>query len=494
MVGAAVFGGASYPAFAAAKATATPESTASPAPTPEPPDIAIPRLQNRLKANASDREALTEITPYYLQVNRPDLALQASDKLLQLGVKTGQVYYFHGYSNLLLGHVPQATSDLENASNLEPTNISVLGTLADLYVRQQRFPDAERVAKRALTFNKDNKGAYTTYGQVLEAEQKYDEARAQYEIAAKMDPKDVAPVLMEARSYIKQNAIALASSLYDRALGIDPNNQDALYGKAQILAQQHNVKDAIPTYEKLRAIVPDNEGKAGILLEEARLYATEKMDDQADAAYKSAIAQYPSVPDVHVGYGDYLASKNNLDGALAEWQQGLGANRDNREALARVGQYYADKKDWTKSLEYLKRLTEISPNDPRGWGVIGSVYAEQKDWKDAHDAFRHAYDLTHTPDSLKAVGSTDLNLHNYKEAQQIFEALEKNGADYVKQDPSVIFLLGQAYDKQGLNPQAKGAYQRFLAYLKPGTQAYAQVKKLIDDIDHRAKPAAKKTG
>ena len=97
--------------------------------------------------------------------------------------------------------------------------------------------------------------------------------------------------------------------------------------------------------------------------------------------------------------------------------------------------------------------------------------------------------MTHAPDALKAVGQTDLNLHNYKEAQQIFEAIEKGGGDYVKQDPTVIYMLGQSYQKQGLKPQAKSAYQRFLAYLKPGTQAYSEVKKMINDMDQ---PAPKK--
>lgn len=492
LIGAGTLTTASHPASAAARATASPSSQATAPPTPEPPDSAIPRLEAKLKTSPNDRDALSEITGYYLQINRPDLALQTSGKLLQLGVKTGQIYYFSGYANLLLGRVPQATADLENASNLEPTNLAVLSTLSDLYARQNRFTDAERIAKRALTFNKDDKRAYITYGKVLAAEQKFDEARVQFEAAAKIDPKDVEPVISEAGTYLSQGSVALALSEYDRALAIDPKSIDALYGKARILANQHNVKDAIATYEQLRGILPDPDGKAAILTEEAQLYATEKMDDQAEGTFKSVISQYPAARQDHVAYGDYLASKKDLTGAEAEWQIAVGPNRDNRDALGRLGTLYADKKDYAKAQDYLKRLTEIAPDDPRGYTVLGSVYGEQKNWKDAHDAFRHAYDLTHSPDALVAVGETDINLRNYKEAQQIFEAVEKSAPDYVKQDPRVVFLLGQAYDKQGMQPQAKGAYQRFLAYLKPGTQAYAQVKKLISDIDHRAKPAPPK--
>ena len=471
------------------KPTPSPEPSPSPTATPEPPEVAIPHLQARLKINPNDRDALLQLAGNYLQTNRPDLAEQVAQRLLQLGTKTGQVYYISGYANLLMNRLPQATSDLENAENQEPTSINILSSLADAYARQNRFADAERIAKRALTFNKDDKAAYEMYGGVLEAEQKYDDARVQYEIAAKMDPKDPQPVLLEARSYLKQNAIALAGPIFDRALTIDPNNIDALNGKAQTLAAAHDVKGAIAEFERIRALLTSPEQKASVLVDEARVYADEKMDDLAVQTFKNAIQQYPSVPGLHIAYGDYLAGQKQLDAAAAEWELALGPNRDNKDALGRLGTYYADQKNYPKASDYLKRLTQISPDDPRGWSILGSVYASQSDWKDAHDAFRHAYDLTHAPDVLKAVGQTDLNLHNYKEAQQIFEAIEKNGGDYVRQDPSVIYMLGQSYEKQGLKPQAKSAYQRFLAYLKPGTQAYSEVQKMIQDID---KPSGQK--
>lgn len=495
LLGAAAFAAAISSAPAAAREkpqpiapTVAPSPTAAPTTTPEPPDVAIPKLQAQLKSNPNDRDALLQIAQYYLEVARPDLALQSVQRLEQLGVKTGQVYYLSGYSNALLGRIPQATSDLENASNLEPTNIGVLTTLAEVYLRQNKVADAERVAKRGLTFNKNNPAAYEAYGSVLEAEGKFDEARQQYETVAKMNPKDPQPYLLEARSYLRQNAVALASSMFDRALAIDPNNVDALAGKAQVLAQEHDVKDAIPTFEKLRSVVPSTDDKAGVLVDEARLYAAEKMDDQATATFQSALQQYPDARIVHVAYGDYYASKKDMKNAVAQWQAGLGPNNDDRDALERLGSYYAEEKNWDQSVNYLKRLTEISPTDPRAWSMLGGAYSGKSNWQQAHDAFRHAYDLTHAPDVLKAVGQTDLNLHNYKEAQQIFEAIEKNGGNYVKQDPTVIYMLGQTYQKQGLRPQAKSAYERFLAYLKPGTQAYSEVQKMIREMDTKPKP------
>ncbi len=87
-----------------------------------------------------------------------------------------------------------------------------------------------------MTFNKDDKNAYIAYGSVLATEGKFDEARQQFEGAAKIDPKDVRPVLLEAQTYLSQNSVALAASLYDRAIAIDPTSVEALVGKARLAA------------------------------------------------------------------------------------------------------------------------------------------------------------------------------------------------------------------------------------------------------------------
>ncbi|MBV9439413.1 MAG: hypothetical protein JOZ24_05430, partial [Candidatus Eremiobacteraeota bacterium] len=83
---------------APAKASARPEPgpSASPTATPEPLDKAIPRLESRVKADPTDRAAATELAGDYLQMNRPDLSLPLTQRLLQTGSKTAQVYYFDG--------------------------------------------------------------------------------------------------------------------------------------------------------------------------------------------------------------------------------------------------------------------------------------------------------------------------------------------------------------------------------------------------------------
>ncbi|MGP6158718.1 MAG: tetratricopeptide repeat protein, partial [Vulcanimicrobiaceae bacterium] len=264
-----------------ASAAASPGTAASPTATPEPPEVAIPRLEAKLKANPNDKPTLGELAGYYLGVGKADQALTLTQRLLSLGDKSAQTYYLDGIANQSVGHIKEATSDFEQASNLEPTNSQVLLTLTNLYLQTNRPADAERVAKRAITFNPNDKRVFENYGLVLAQTKKFDEARTQFESAAKLDPKDPLPVVLEARSYVDQKAYSLALQDFDRALSIDPNFGDALLGKARLLASEHNVKDAIAAYEQLLAGSPTDDMKAAILLEEYQVYRDEKQMDQA---------------------------------------------------------------------------------------------------------------------------------------------------------------------------------------------------------------------
>ena len=484
---------AAAPRQPAAAATATPSPAPSPTASPEPLDKAIPRLEARLKVEPNDKAAAAELAADYLTINRPDLALPITQRLLAGGTKTAQVYYFDGLAQNGVGHQKESLADLEQAANLEPTNPGVLGTLTSMYLQQNRPQDAERVAKRAVTFNKDDKNAYLAYGQVLAAEGKYDEARQQLENAAKLDPKDVRPILLEAQTYQSQNAVALAAGLYDRAVAIDPQNVDALVGKARLAAAQHNVKDAIATYDAIYKLQTDPADRAAVIDQQASVYANEKMDGEADATFKRAISEFPNVFSAHTAYGEYLLSKKDNAGAEREFIAGAGPNRDQIDALARLGQLYAAQNQLSKAIDQFKRVSELAPNDPRSHLLLGATYSANKQFDKAVGEFKASYNLQHTPDALMGLGQADLQVRNYNECAQVYEALDKGAPDISKQSPQILYGLGQCYQGLKRPDKAKAAYVKLLGYLKPGTQASNEVKSLIAAIDRQQKAAPKKT-
>ncbi len=479
--------GEASPAPSAAAASPAPLPTAS----PEPPEVAIPRLEAKIKANSGDKDALQELAGYYLTVGKPDRALALTQRLLSLGAKTAQVYYLTGISNQALGRIKEATDAFEQATNLEPTNAQILLTLTNLYLQTNRGADAERVAKRATTFNPSDKRVFENYGLVLGQLGKYDDARAQFETAAKLDPKDPQPVVLQARSYVSQKAMALAGQVFDRALAIDPKSTDALLGRASVSAIDHDVKNAIDTYEKLLALEPTDETKAAVLIAEYQVYRDEKMNDQALAVLQRAVTTYASVPAVHIAKGDYLVSiGKDSAGAENEWKTALGSKRDNPDALQRLGELALTQNKRNDGLGYFKRLAEVQSGDPTAWATLGQVYAQSTQYAQARDAFRHSFELARTPQALAGVGTADLQLKNYKECSQVFTALDKNAPGFMKSNPQLLYVYGKCSASNGDRNAARTAYTRFKAYVKPGSPLAGELDRALASLGSPPKKAS----
>ncbi len=474
-------------------ASPSPATSGSPGPlptaTPEPADVAIPRLEAKIKANPSDKDSLQELAGYYLAVGKPDQALALSQRLLTLGAKTAQVYYLDGVANQTLGRIKDATSDFEAATTQEPTNAQILLTLTNLYLQTNRAADAERIAKRATTFNSSDKRVFENYGLVLGQEGKYDDARAQFEQASKLDPKDTQPIILEARSYVSQKAFALAATDFDRALAIDPKSPDALLGKATLQANGHQVKDSIGTFEQLLAVEPTDDAKAAVLVQEYSVYRDEKMYDEAVAVLKRGEQAYPNAAAVHIAYGDYDVSigKDQAAGEN-EWKTALGPKRDNPEALGRLAQLSMAQNKPSDGIGYLVRLTEVTPDDPRAWLTLAQVQAQQRKFPDARKSFQNAFSLEHTPQSLAGLGSVDLELKNFRECQQVFSAIDRGAPDVFRTQPQLLYVYGKCAQGNGDKSTAYNAYNRFKPFVKPGSALDKELKESLVAVS----PAKKK--
>ena len=479
-----------------ASPAASGDAAASPAPlptaTPEPPDVAIPRLEAKIKADPSDKDSLLQLAGYYLGADKNSEALALTQQLLSLGAKNAQVYYLDGVANQGLGRVKEAVTDFEQATSLDPTNPQILLTLTNLYLQTNRATDAERVAKRATTFNPTEKRVWENYGLVLGQEGKFDDARAQFETAAKLDPKDATPVVLEARAYVSQRALALAAQDFDRALVIDPKSTEAELGKASLLAASHDVKGAIAAYEQLYTLEDTDEAKAAVILQEFTLYRDEKQNDEALAQLKRADAAFPAVSAVHLAYGDYYFQVAKDPGAAeSEWKIALGPNRDNPQALDRLGEFELSRNRTSDALGYFKRLAEVVPGDPGVLLKLGEVLSINRQYGEARSAYLASFQVQRGPAPLAGIGAADLELHNYKECAQVLAAVDKNAPDFMKQNPQLLYVYGKC--AVGINDKvtARNAYIRFKAFVRPGTQLAAEVDKALKSLAQSpARPAS----
>jgi len=469
----------------AASPSPSPVPSALPTASPEPPSVAIPRLEAKLKANPNDQEAMAELAAEFLQVNRPDLSLQLTQRLLQAGDKTAQVYYYDGYAQQTLGNIGAATADLETASNLDPTNMGILANLAEIYLKENRPNDAERVAKRAVTFNKNQPEAIMELGSVYAAEGHFDDARAQFEQALTLDPKDPSPIFQIATTYAEQNNIPMAEQTLDRALAIDPKNVQALVFKADLFGKEHDDAKTTEAYDDAVVAATSDDEKVQIMVRKAAYFVDEKKFPQAEAIFTQIATEYPKVPSGFVAAGDYFASQRQFDKAMAQWQLALALDPDDGQALLGMGQVSLQTNKVNDGINYLKHYTQVSP-DAQGFALLGQAYSIAHDYQDARTACGNSFQIQKTPETLGCVGGADFELHNYKEAAQIFDVLDKNAKGFLDANPPLLYIAAKSYMSANQCSKAVAAYKRLLPMMKKDTKDYKDVQKAAADPCHPA--------
>ncbi|HXO17323.1 MAG TPA: tetratricopeptide repeat protein [Candidatus Dormibacteraeota bacterium] len=467
-----------------AKKTGTPSPSPSPSalPTasPEPPSIAIPRLQAKLKANPNDQLAMAQLAAEYLQVGRPDITLQFTQHLLQMGDKTAQVYYYDGFAEEQLNNFSAATYDLEQASNLDPTNLGILAQLADIYIRTNRFNDAERIAKRAVTFNKTDPGALSTLGSVYAAEQHFDDARAQFEAAYALNPKDTSPLFQIATTYAQQDNIPMSVQTIGRILAVDPRNIQALVFKADLYSRQHDDARASAAYDDAIVAAPTDDEKVAIMVRKAGYFIQEKKDAQGVAILQQMTTQFPKIPAGFVASGNYYATQRQYDRAVTQWQAALALDPNSSGALLGMGEVAMQSGRLNDSINYLKHYTQLSP-DAQGYALLGQVYSRMHDYTGARDACGKSFELQRSPETLGCVAGADFELKNYKEAAQIFDALDKAAKGYLDANPQLLYIAAKSYVGSNQCTKAAAAYKRLLPMMKKGTKDYDSVRKGVSD-------------
>lgn len=298
--------------------------------------------------------------------------------------------------------------------------------------------------------------------------------RADNEVASFKEaaPDSVEPYLLEASVALIKGDNAKALSAFEAALGLSPQNAEALRGKAGLALQAGDSATAIAVYENALDSEPD---ELSSLLSLAQIYAqtgdTEKMSvllERAVAADSDALpprlalARYwmtegqPAdavrlLTEVRELHEDSTALNELLAGAflsLGETGSAVGAaekvlelNPDDARALRLLAVMEQADKQYADAERHIKRSLELAPDFPQSRRTLVELYIDQEKY-DALAEYLAAFpdELQAEPDVKLARGRVELLRQNAGGAIPFLEAAyaEAPGSDSA-------FLLVNAY-------------------------------------------------
>jgi tetratricopeptide (TPR) repeat protein len=169
---------------------------------------AINDLTAAIRINQSDWTDFSELGFCYFNLNRPDEAIQSLQKAASMkpgqAVVTeyiGKSYFKKGVNALKVKDYAQAIDALTKAKEISPSDGYISYNIAEAYLFQKRYPEAEKALIQSVTVMPKSADVYMRMGLVFEKQKKWDMALNAYKKANELNPsyglKDIERVNQE---------------------------------------------------------------------------------------------------------------------------------------------------------------------------------------------------------------------------------------------------------------------------------------------------------
>ena len=185
-----------------------------------------------------------------------------------------------------------------------------------------------------------------------------------------------------------QDANEAAVEFLSRAIEADPQFVAAQYALGVVHQNLGNRWKAAAQFRASAQLDPTY-AEPYKALGDLYLTAPRRLFDEAIKAYGKAVELRPFYAEAHVGLGDALAAKGEVDPAVAAYQKGLEYNPMNAKVHVSLGKiYYSEKGLYYESVTAYKKAIDLDPGYLDARMGLAEVYEDKGLYKEAIDEYR----------------------------------------------------------------------------------------------------------
>lgn len=342
------------------------------------------------------------------------------------------------------GDITGAVDDLTTLLKHDPTNQAVAQVAVEQLVNLGRTKDALELLDDALQAS-PSEGLYRLRGIIYRAEDKEDEALADFDKALAMQPKDPVSLLQRAEISLGRGDIKSAKRDLDEAIRVEPRVADSVGAvrlRCYIAVEEGRIADAI---NDMNLIVQANPEDTFWTLQLANLYLQDKRPRKAIELASAIIEKDPenvaamrTRGDTLLGIGQHAEAIQDYERAL---QVGIEDQRQESGILNNLAWVLATSpqdnlRDGPRSIELGTKAAELTEYaEPHILSTLAAGYAESGDFDEAIKWSSKAVDLARQEEHDQ-IEQLEEELQSYQEEKPWREAqqTEENKAPLLSPD------------------------------------------------------------
>ena len=429
-------------------------------------------FKQALAADPSSTKVKAKLAEVYLRQNRVEEAYKLALEALPDFKNDPYFLMLIGGIELSKGDTESARKHLESAATIDPENDDILMLLWRVEAEAGRFDESISVLDKLASKYPDIAEIHYWLGLVKEAAGKSAESKAEFETALKMEPNNLPSMIKLGLIALRAGDNAAAEKYFRRVLDLDPQNMEALQGMAAIkgsgytgpspggieelglgiaieLMDKGKFDEALVELQRLQEKHPDN---MLVIFFLGLAYESEKDFPKAIDTYESIPEESSIYPLAQFRIAAALAMMKKTDEALRRTESLLQKYPGMVDAALLLANLYTDKDQAAKAIEILEPMAKTSPDDERVLYSLGAAYYAAGRFKESMDAMRKVLEIN--PENAEALNFIGYSLAERGERLDEAESLILKAMKLKPDSPEIVDSLGWVYFQQGKTDKA----------------------------------------
>jgi len=378
---------------------------------------------------------------------------------------------------------PTAVKNYQAFLAKQPNNAIVHFQLGYAYTGLQRPEDAKAEYEKAAELDPKMDAAYLNLGLTL-LETDPAAAIEPLEKAAELKPDEARPKFLMGLAYEREKKLSEAVEQFQAAEKLDAKDFDIHFALARALLTLNRAGEAEPEFRAALALKPES-ASAHLGLAECDL--AQKNTDAAETELAAYLTGNPHDTEARVALASALVKSGKYPEALAQLDKAATTGAESLRALKLRSEALFELKRYDEAVEALQKASAMAPQDAEIPARLGHLYLEKKEYPEALKDLSTSFQMDPSSnDVLADLAAANYLSKNWPAALQAIDLLSKR-----KQLPiGSIFIRATCYDRLGQTKLALESYQEFLRLNKDETsdmyfEASARSRTLARELEEK---------
>ena len=263
--------------------------------------------------------------------------------------------------------------------------------------------DSERLFRHALAVTKDNDLAHNNLGVTLAAKRQFEEAVTHLLEAIRLAPREASPRLSLAEVLVAEGRTNDARAQFEAALALLPTDSVAHEHFGKFLAKFGHQEEATAHFREALRLNP---GSAHAHCTLGIALVNQERLDEAIGQFREALRLEPDYVAARNNLGATLGRKGQLDEAISQMEEVVKLVPAEAAPHCNLGDALAAKGLLDEAILEYQEALRLAPRDPGAHGHFGDVLLRKKRFEEAIAQYQEALqlkpDYTDARDHLKA--------------------------------------------------------------------------------------------